>query len=143
MRSPEDARLDGSLLLVPLRGGVPPGDPRTRATLEGYRRDLIDDGYAYRFRHGPGPLGEAEGSFSLCGFLTAMAWHQQGDEVEAVAWFERIKATCGPPGLYSEEFDATEHQMRGNLPQAFVHAVMVEAAARLAGAPRVPGGVAP
>jgi GH15 family glucan-1,4-alpha-glucosidase len=34
--------------------------------------------------------------------------------------------------LYSEEFDVAEHQMRGNLPQAFVHALMVEASARLA-----------
>jgi GH15 family glucan-1,4-alpha-glucosidase len=33
--------------------------------------------------------------------------------------------------LYSEEFDVVQHQMRGNLPQAFVHAVMIEAAAKL------------
>jgi GH15 family glucan-1,4-alpha-glucosidase len=37
--------------------------------------------------------------------------------------------------LYSEEYDVAEHQMRGNLPQAFVHAVMLEASARLADAP--------
>jgi GH15 family glucan-1,4-alpha-glucosidase len=34
--------------------------------------------------------------------------------------------------LYSEEFDTTERQLRGNLPQAFVHAVMLETAAKLA-----------
>jgi GH15 family glucan-1,4-alpha-glucosidase len=65
----------------------------------------------------------------------AMAHHQQGDPVAAVAWFERIKAACGPPMLYSEEYDVGEHQMRGNLPQAFVHAVMLETSARLAQAP--------
>jgi len=32
-------------------------------------------------------------------------------------------------GLFSEEFGAGEHQLRGNLPQAFVHAMLVEAAA--------------
>ncbi len=62
----------------------------------------------------------------------AMAVHQQGDPVAAVAWYERIKAACGPPGLYSEEYDVGERQMRGNLPQAFVHAIMLEASARLA-----------
>ena len=131
-RSPDDDGLDGSLLMVPLRGGLPPDDPRCLATLAAYERDLTQHGFAYRFRHGAGPLGEAEGSFTLCGFIVAMAHHQRGDQVQAVSWFERMKAACGPPMLYSEEFDVGEHQLRGNLPQAFVHAVMLEAAARLA-----------
>jgi hypothetical protein len=37
-----------------------------------------------------------------------------------------------PPMLFTEEFDTHQHQLRGNLPQAFVHAVMFESAARLA-----------
>ncbi len=37
-----------------------------------------------------------------------------------------------PPELFSEEYDATQHQMRGNLPQAFVHALMIETSTRLA-----------
>jgi hypothetical protein len=133
MRAPDDERVDGSLLMVPLRGGVAADDPRTEATLHVFQRDLTEDGYAYRFRQGPGPLGASEGSFSLCGFVMAMALHQQGDPAGAVAWYERMKAACGPPMLYSEEYDVDEHQMRGNLPQAFVHAVMLEASARLDG----------
>ena len=62
----------------------------------------------------------------------ALALHQRGDVVEARAWFERIGTACGPAQLYSEEYDAAQHQMRGNLPQAFVHALHLEAAARLA-----------
>ncbi len=38
---------------------------------------------------------------------------------------------CGTPGLYAEEYDVSERQLRGNLPQAFVHALMLECAARL------------
>jgi len=131
-RSPDDASLDAALLLPGLRGAVPADDPRTRATLRGYLADLTCDGYAYRFRHDRRPLHEAEGSFLLCGFLTALSLHQQGEPVEARAWFERTRAACGPPQLFSEEYDAREHQMRGNLPQAFVHALMLEAAASLA-----------
>ncbi len=71
----------------------------------------------------------------LCGFLMALAYHQQGDLVTAARWFERTRASCGPPGLLSEEFDVAQRQMRGNLPQAFVHALMLECAATQAHAP--------
>jgi hypothetical protein len=37
--------------------------------------------------------------------------------------------------LYSEEYDTTERRMRGNLPQAFVHALMLESAAMLGSSP--------
>ena len=131
-RSRTDPGLDGALLLAPLRGAVAAGDPRTLSTLRAYQRELTQDGYAYRFRHDERPLGEAEGAFLLCGFLVAMACHQQGDEVKAVRWFERNRAACGPAGLFSEEYDVTQRQLRGNLPQAFVHALMLECAARLA-----------
>jgi hypothetical protein len=130
-RAPDDPGLDGALLLPGLRGAVPADDPRTRATLHAYLETLTENGYAYRFRHDERPLADAEGSFLLCGFLVALALHRRGEAVEARAWFERSRAACGPPMLYSEEFDVAEHQMRGNLPQAFVHALMIEAAARL------------
>jgi len=134
-RSPDDPRLDAALLLPGLRGAVAPDDPRTIATLAAYTRDLTINGYAYRFRQDERPLGEAEGAFQLCGFLMALACHQQGDILAAHGWFERTRAACGPAQLYSEEYDRTQRQMRGNLPQAFVHGVMIEAAARLATEP--------
>jgi GH15 family glucan-1,4-alpha-glucosidase len=130
-RSPGDPRVDGALLLPGLRGAVPAHDPRSVTTLEAYLRDLTHDGYAYRFRHDERPLYEAEGAFVLCGFWTAMALASQGREVEARAWHERSVAACGPPQLFSEEYDVRQHQMRGNLPQAFVHALMLESSAAL------------
>ena len=130
-RAQDDEHLDASLLFAGLRGAVPPDDPRNRATLDAYLRELVVDGYAYRFRHDDRPLADAEGSFLLCGFLVALALHTQGDPVGARAWFERTRAACGPPELFSEEFDVAQHQMRGNLPQAFVHALMLETACRL------------
>ena len=107
-------------------------DPRTTATLAGYLTDLTRDGYAYRFRHDARPLADAEGSFTLCGFLVALALQQQHRPVAAARWYERTRACAGPPELYSEEFDVDQHQLRGNLPQAFVHALHLETAARLA-----------
>ncbi len=131
-RSPDDSGVDGALLLAGLRGAVPRTDPRTLATLDAYTRDLTVHGYAYRFRQDDRPLGQAEGAFQFCGFLMALATHQQGDILTAHGWYERSRAACGPPQLYCEEYDVAEHQMRGNFPQAFVHALIIEAAARLA-----------
>ncbi|MGH8889134.1 MAG: glycoside hydrolase family 15 protein [Acidothermaceae bacterium] len=130
-RAPGDDRVDAALLLPGIRGALPAGDPRTAATLSAVRDELSREGYVYRFRQDDTPLGDAEGAFLLCGFVTALAAHQQGDTVTATRYFERNRAACGPPGLYSEEYDVAQRQLRGNLPQAFVHALMFESAVRL------------
>lgn len=130
-RHPDDPAVDAALLLPPLRGAFPRDDPRTGATLKAVLSDLTENGYAYRFRHGQQPLGRAEGSFVLCGFIVAMALHDQGRTAEAARWFERHNHCAGPPGIYAEEWDTTERQLRGNLPQAFVHAMHLQAAAHL------------
>jgi alpha,alpha-trehalase len=131
-RAPDDDRVDAALLLPAIRGAVPATDPRSLATLGAIAADLSSEGYLYRYRHDQRPLQEAEGAFVLCGFLMALATHQLGRISEAVGWFERNRAACGPPALFTEEFDTHQHQLRGNLPQAFVHAVMFESSARLA-----------
>lgn len=115
-----------------VRGALPADDPRTTATLRAVHTDLVQDHYVYRYRLDQRPLEDAEGAFLLCGFALALAEHQQHHDVEAMRWFERSRAACGPPGLYAEEFDVAQRQLRGNLPQAFVHALMLEAAAALA-----------
>jgi GH15 family glucan-1,4-alpha-glucosidase len=134
-RCPDLPGVDAALLLPPVRGAVPATDPRTRATLAAVRSDLTEDGYVYRFAHGDEPLGRAEGAFLLCGFTMALATWQQGDDVDAFRWFERSRAACGPSGLFAEEYDVRQRQLRGNLPQAFVHAALLETAQRLAVAP--------
>ncbi|HEY1777651.1 MAG TPA: glycoside hydrolase family 15 protein [Solirubrobacteraceae bacterium] len=132
-RAPDDPRLDAALLLAGLRGAVPGDDPRSIATCAAVELELSDDLYCYRFRQDERKLGEAEGAFVLCGFWVALTLEQQGRSREAARWFERNRAACGPPGLLSEEFDVTQRQLRGNLPQAFAHALLLECAATLAG----------
>ncbi|HEY2239863.1 MAG TPA: glycoside hydrolase family 15 protein, partial [Streptosporangiaceae bacterium] len=89
-------------------------------------------GFLYRYREDERPLGQAEGAFLLCGFAMALTEHQQGREVEAARWFERNRAAAGTPGLLTEEYDVNQRQVRGNAPQAFVHALLLESAQRLA-----------
>jgi GH15 family glucan-1,4-alpha-glucosidase len=132
MRAADDERIDASLLLAEIRGAVGPEDHRSVATLESVRAELTREGYVYRYRSDPDrPLEDAEGAFLLCGFYTALAEHMHGREREAVALFERNRSATGSPGLFTEEFDVSQRQLRGNFPQAFVHAALLETAARL------------
>jgi GH15 family glucan-1,4-alpha-glucosidase len=131
-RAEDDERVDAALLTPTLRGALPAHDPRSLATLRAVIEELTEDGYAYRFRPDERPLGEAEGAFLLCGFWLALAFAQQGDGLAATRWFERARSACGPPGLFTEEFDVRQRQLRGNLPQAFVHALLLESSVELA-----------
>ncbi len=130
-RSPADPLPDASLLLPPVRGALPADDPRTVATVRAIRERLAREHYVYRFRHDERDLGDAEGAFLLCGFMMALAEHQQGRNLSAMRYFERNRAACGPAGLFSEEYDIGRRQLRGNLPQAFVHALLLECAGTL------------
>ncbi|MFD7511727.1 glycoside hydrolase family 15 protein [Streptomyces sp. NPDC059853] len=131
-RSEHDDGAEAGLLLPLARGCLPAGDPTLTRTRQHIAERLADDGYLYRFRHRGTPLGEAEGAFLLCGFMMALAARRDGEPVTAFRWFERTRAACGSPGLFTEEWDVRQRQARGNLPQAFVHALLLESAATLA-----------
>ncbi len=129
-RADDDERVDASLLMAQIRGAVPADDPRSVRTLQAVLDDLCEEGYCYRYRPDERPLGEAEGAFLLCGFMVSLAHWQRGERTQGARWFERTRAACGPPGLFSEEYDVSQRQLRGNLPQAFVHALLLETALR-------------
>jgi len=138
-RAPDEPGVDTALLVPALRGAVPADDPRSVATWRAVLDELTEDGYVYRFRAGDRPLGEMEGAFLLSGFQLALATDQQGDRALALRFFERNRGALGPPGLFTEEYDVTQRQLRGNLPQAFVHGLLIEAAHRLADPQDRPG----
>ena len=130
-RANDDSRVDAALLMATVRGAVEADDPRSVTTVQSLRETLVEDGYLYRFRHDARPLGDAEGAFLLCGFMMSLQYHVAGDRLEALRWFERTRTSCGPSGLFSEEYDVRQRQLRGNLPQAFVHALLLETAVAL------------
>jgi len=133
-RASDDPRVDASLLLPAIRGAVPIDDPRSRATASAVVEDLVRDGYVFRYRHGEHQLGDDEGAFLICSFWLTMHCVASGLPVEAARFFERARASCGTPGLLAEEFDVDQRQLAGNLPQAFVHAALIEAAVAQAAA---------
>ena len=139
-RAPDDPRVDGALLLPVIRGTVAVDDPRAERTVATVLDDLGEEHFLYRYRHRSAPsLTGAEGAFLICGFHAAIALAKQGRAVEAARWFERGRAGCGPAGLFTEELDVVTRQLRGNLPQAFVHATLIEASVELSDRARTPG----
>ncbi|MET8509200.1 glycoside hydrolase family 15 protein, partial [Streptomyces sp. NPDC004787] len=132
-RAADDARPDAALLrpLTSAAWPQPDGAPMLGATRRAIERELTADGFVYRFRRPGHTLGDLEGAFLLCGFLMAAACRAEGRPVAAVRWFERTRSAAGPAGLFAEEYDVFQRRLRGNLPQAFVHALLLENAVRL------------
>lgn len=122
---------DAALLLPPVRGALPADDPRTVATMRAVATELGEEGFLYRYAADGKPLGKREGAFLMCGFAMALAQWHAGNRLSAVRWFERSRGACGSPGLFTEELDIQQRQLRGNLPQAFVHALLLECSQRL------------
>jgi len=131
-RAPDDPGVDAALLLPVVRGAVPRQARVAVQTVRAVLAELGDDHLLYRYRQGPGPLADSEGAFLMCGFTAAQALavvdQLPSDRVEAARWFERSRAAAGVSGLFTEEFDPVHRQLRGNLPQAFVHAGLIESA---------------
>ncbi len=130
-----DARdLDASLLLLPLFGFLPDGDPRLRSTVEAIERDLVVDGLVRRYHTSDvdDGLPPGEGAFLACSFWLAGAFLQLGRVDDARALFERLLALRNDVGLLAEEYDPVGRRQLGNFPQAFSHVALVNVAQRLA-----------
>ena len=63
--------------------------------------------------------------------LLALALHQQERTAEAHAWFERHPRRLRTTESLVRGVDVRQRQLRGNIPQAFVHALLLESATRL------------
>jgi trehalose 6-phosphate phosphatase len=124
--------LDASVLLLPLKGLLPPGDRRIRSTAEAVRRELeVADGLLLRYRTPDGLEGE-EGAFLMCSFWLVEVLARMGDLGEAERVFERLLGLAGPLGLYAEQIDPRTHAHLGNYPQAFTHMGLIAAATAIA-----------
>ncbi len=127
--------LDASLLLIPLVGFLPAGDPRVRATIEAIERELTVDGFVMRYLHDEAPDGlpPGEATFLVCSFWMVDCLSLVGRTTDARQRFERLLAVRNDVGLYAEEYDPRAARMLGNFPQAFSHVGLVNSAFNLAG----------
>ena len=122
--------LDGSLLMLPLVGFLPPADERVRGTVEAIERELCDDGFVRRYATAESidGLPPGEGTFLPCSFWLVDNLALMGRRDEARALFERLLSVRNDLGLLSEEYDPGTGRLVGNFPQAFSHVGLVNSA---------------
>ncbi|MEO6922447.1 MAG: glycoside hydrolase family 15 protein, partial [Bryocella sp.] len=122
--------LDASNIRIAFVGFLPPDDPRIIGTIEAVQKHLMKDGLVQRYSVDASPDGltGGEGSFLPCSFWLVSALHLIGRKDEARGLFERLLELRNDVGLLSEEYDAAEHRMLGNFPQALTHIGLIHAA---------------
>jgi GH15 family glucan-1,4-alpha-glucosidase len=127
-------QLDGSLLTLPLVGFLPIDDPRIRSTATAIERELLRDGFVYRYDPDEeiDGLPDGESSFLLCSFWLADVMLLQGRRDDARALLDRLLSIRNDVGLLSEGYDPVHRRLTGNFPQAFSHIGLVNTARSLA-----------
>jgi len=129
-------RLDASLLVIPLVGFLPADDPRMVGTVAAIERDLLRDGFVYRYADDEDGsdidgLPPGEGAFLPCTFWLVDNFALQGRLDEAEALFRRLLDLRSELGLLAEEWDPSTRRQLGNFPQAFTHVALVNTAFNL------------
>lgn len=126
----DSEELDAGLLLMPLVGFLPGGDPRVKGTVEAIERELMPGGLVLRYdtsKTNDG-LPPGEGAFLACSFWMVSSLKAIGRIDDGRALFERLLTLCNDLGLLSEEYDVERKRLVGNFPQAFSHIALVNAA---------------
>jgi GH15 family glucan-1,4-alpha-glucosidase len=133
VQSYDSTELDASLLLIPITGFLPAGDPRMAGTVRAIERELLNEGFVHRYHthESIDGLPPGEGAFLPCTFWLADNYLLQGRVEEARTLFERLLDLCNDVGLLAEEYDPAAKRQLGNFPQAFSHVSLVNTASNL------------
>ena len=123
--------LDASVLLLPVVGFLPMADERMRRTVQLIEDQLSSDGLVRRW-------GDDPNGFLVCSYWLIECLALGGEERRAREMFDRVTALANDLGLLTEMADITSGEPLGNLPQAFSHAGLINAAWRLSEG-RAPG----
>lgn len=119
--------IDASSLLIPLMEFLPFDDPRVQGTVDAVMKNLMRNGFVYRYRNDDGVRG-GEGCFILCTFWLVDVLALSGRREEARKIFDTICRYTSPLGLLSEEIDPDTGELLGNYPQAYSHIGLINSA---------------
>jgi GH15 family glucan-1,4-alpha-glucosidase len=119
--------VDGSLLLLPLVGFLPPTDPRITATVRRIEKRLTRKGFLMRYAQSApgGHSRNREGAFLPCDFWLADYYELIGRQDVARRILKRLLSIQNDVGLFSEEYDPERKRQLGNFPQALTHVALV------------------
>jgi GH15 family glucan-1,4-alpha-glucosidase len=125
--------LDGSILLLPAVGFLPPSDTRVRGTIAAIENHMMQRGFV--LRHDPRESVDGkqpmEGAFLACTLWLADAYVLMGEIAKAQVLFDRVVAVANDLGLLAEEFDPSAGRQTGNFPQALTHIALINTAHNL------------
>lgn len=122
--------LDASLLLMFELGFLPPNDERMLGTLAAIERELLVDGFVYRYLEAD-DFGEPQNAFLVCTFWLVDALAMVGRRDEARVLYERLLACRNHLGLMAEHIDPRTGEMWGNFPQTYSMVGIINCAQRL------------
>ncbi|GAB3245440.1 glycoside hydrolase family 15 protein [Arthrobacter pigmenti] len=123
-------KLDASVLVAPLIGFLPAGDPRVRQTRESISRHLGEAGLLYRYRQNDGIEG-SEGAFLICTLWLADNYTLDNNPDRGEELLNRVLDTSNDLGLLAEEADPTTNEPLGNFPQGLTHLGVIQTLTRL------------
>ncbi len=118
--------LDASVLLMPLVGFLPADDERMLATIRAVDERLGEGGLVRRWAAEPN-------AFLICSYWLIQCLALAGDRQRAEEYFERVTGHANDLGLLAEMVDLSTGDLLGNVPQAFSHVGLINAAWTLSG----------
>jgi GH15 family glucan-1,4-alpha-glucosidase len=95
-----------------------------KATITAVQRELSDGWLVYRWK------GDTN-AFLIGSFWLVECLAMLGDVQQAREGFETLLGYAGPTALLSEEVERQTNELVGNLPQAFSHVGLINAAWRI------------
>ena len=119
--------LDASLLQMATLRLLPRDDPRLNATIDAISKRLSQDGWLFRYRLDDG-FGRPRVAFIICTFWLIEALAATGRMSESREVMDHVHSALSPLGLLSEDYETGTLRMRGNFPQAYSHAGLIQAA---------------
>jgi trehalose-phosphatase len=123
--------LDAASLHVGLAGLTSPDDPRFIGTVAAVERTLLRGPVVQRY-YSDDRLPGLEGGFNLCTSWLVRSLVLMGRTEDAHTLFNGMVAQIGPTGLMAEEWDPVTGDALGNVPQAYSHIGLIDAALALA-----------
>jgi GH15 family glucan-1,4-alpha-glucosidase len=123
--------VDASLLQLPQVGFLDYDDPMMLGTVQRIEDHLLDEQgllLRYRTHESDDGLDPGEHPFLACSFWLVEQYALGGRPEDGRRLMDQLVGYSNELGLLSEEYDAVEHRMAGNFPQAFSHLGLVRAA---------------
>ena len=118
--------LDASVLLAPLVGFLPATDERMLATIHAIDDRLASNGLVRRWAEEPN-------AFLICSYWLVQCLALAGERELAEERFRSITSHANDLGILAEMVDLSSGDLLGNVPQAFSHVGLINAAWTLSG----------